>query len=151
PSADEGVGTFTGNDTTIHVESVVFADTVRFPNGSYAASCQSSIDIWSKDWTTAKPTTCITVFWRYEVGANADTGYRDDICLDPQSIVVAGHEVGGGLVDCAKPGTVDNTLTYTYVGGTPNMTIPFNTFGGVTNKYKLHIPDESAFFQARAK
>jgi hypothetical protein len=71
PPADDGVGTFTANDTTTRLTAVLAVDTTQH-SGEFVTMCQDEIDfeVEYNGWTDP-PTYCLYVEWSFDVGANA--------------------------------------------------------------------------------
>ena len=88
PPADEGIGTFTANDTVTRLTAVLLVDTTQH-TGDFVEQCQREIDfeVEYNNWTDP-PTYCLVAEWSYDVGANAPVSENtDEVCLTPEDMV----------------------------------------------------------------
>ena len=119
PPADEGVGTFTANDTVTRLTAVLLVDTTQH-TGDFVEQCQQEIDfqVELNNWTDP-PTYCLVAEWSYDVGANAPVSeFADDVCLSPDDMVsLDGRQITKAVTSCALPGTRENFVSETYAGG----------------------------------
>jgi hypothetical protein len=148
PSADEGVGTFTANDTVTRLTAVLLVDTSQH-TGDFVEQCQQEIDfeVEYNNWTDP-PTYCLVAEWSYDVGANAPVSeYADEVCLTPEDMVsLDGRQITKAVTSCALPGTRENFVSETYAGGGATSLLRFDVGNNeVRQDYQVQIPGPEAF------
>jgi hypothetical protein len=148
PPPDEGIGTFTANDTVTRLTAVLAIDTAKH-SGELARRCQEEIDfeVEYSGWTDP-PTSCLYAEWSYDVGANAPVSeFAEDVCLSPGDMVsLDGRQITKAVTSCALPGTRENIVTEMYAGGGATSLLRFDVGNNeVREDFQVQIPGPKAF------
>ena len=154
PPADEGIGTFTANDTVTRLTAVLIVDTTQH-TGDYVDQCQREIDfeVELNNWTNP-PTYCLHAEWSYDVGANAPVSeFADEVCLSPDDMVsLDGRQITKAVTSSALPGTRENLVSEDYAGGGATSLLRFDVGNNeVRQDYQVQIPGPEAFVPTPAE